>query len=439
MSREEPRMRGAIGAVALSLALGASGLSAAPNETAEGYAEWREGSCLIVDGQKVCPAPNLKLKGHGEARSWPAIPLGYEVKVKKAVRLADGSLLAREVEAQPNGGALFESEVRAATDAMEAESRKAGQFYEGEGGSAHSIGRLLETGPQVARVRRIVDNLLPPYVPPGDVRAYVIENDEWNAFAMGNYSVYVFSGLLRDLDDDEVAIVLGHELVHATHEHSRKQAKKSMWIQLAALGALGATSAIDDDTKRVLLQVAAGLAASAWTNGYGRDLEDQADRVGLRYAYEAGYDITRGPALWDRFAEKYGNGSKAVNFFFSDHSQSAARAAKLRVELAHNYPNGPKPDGPARRAEPQPSRADSPDAVRPSGEARALAGSPPAVPAAGEEPGGPGASVRPGMTTDDVRRVLGPADSERALGDRVRWEYPDQTVIFENGRVVEIR
>jgi len=34
------------------------------------------------------------------------------------------------------------------------------------------------------------------------VRVYVIENKEWNAFAMGNYSIYVFSGLLDDMDDD---------------------------------------------------------------------------------------------------------------------------------------------------------------------------------------------------------------------------------------------
>jgi hypothetical protein len=248
----------------------------------------------------------------------------------------------------------------------------------------------------------------------------------------------VYSGLLRDLDDDEVAIVLGHELVHATHEHSRKQAKKSLWIQLATLGALGATSTIDDDTKRLLAQVGASLAASAWTSGYGRDLEDQADRVGLRYAYEAGYDITRGPALWDRFARKYGNGSKALNFFFSDHSQSAARAEKLRVEIAHNYPNGPKPDGPARRAGPEPSRADAPDAAPAPGEARTLVGSPPAPPA-GEKSGGARTAVRVGMSPDEVRRVLGPADSELVFGDQVRWAYPDRTVIFEGGRVVEIR
>jgi hypothetical protein len=35
--------------------------------------------------------------------------------------------------------------------------------------------------------------------------------------AAPNGAIYAFSGLLRDLDDDEVAIVLGHELAHATH------------------------------------------------------------------------------------------------------------------------------------------------------------------------------------------------------------------------------
>ena len=58
------------------------------------------------------------------------------------------------------------------------------------------------------------------------MRVYVIENDEWNAFAMGNYSIYVFTGLMDDLDDDELAIVLGHELAHATHEHTRRRSRR---------------------------------------------------------------------------------------------------------------------------------------------------------------------------------------------------------------------
>ena len=317
---------------------------------------------------------------------------------------------------------MFEAQVQAATDQMEARIRRAGHFSEGR--RAKSVGRLLETGPQVDRVRWIVDSLLPDYLAPSDVRVYVIENDEWNAFAMGNYSIYVFSGLLDDLDDDEVAIVLGHELVHATHEHSRRQAKKGMWVQLAAIGALGAASTIDQGSSRALAETAAGLAASAWTNGYGREMEDQADRVGLRYAYEAGYDITRGPSLWKRFAKKYGEGSSTLNFFFSNHSQAATRAAHLEREIALNYPDGAKRDGSPRR--PSPNAPHSPTEVASEAPAPIVATAAPT-------------EVRPGMTLDEVRSVLGEPESALVFGARLRWAYPDRTVVFEDGRVTAIR
>ncbi len=411
-------------AMALTLVL-ATGSAGADDAELDGYAEWVQDGCLVVDGQVVCPAPNLEFEGEGAAWSFPTIPLGYEVEVKKVRRLADGTVLAGKVEAKPNGEAMFESQVRAATDQMEAQIRRAGHFSEGEGRRARSVGKLLESGPRVDRVRWIVDHLLPPYLEPGDVRVYVIENEEWNAFAMGNYSIYVFSGLLDALDDDEVAIVLGHELVHATHEHSRRQAKKGMWVQLAAIGALGATSTIDSRSTRALAETAAGLAASAWSNGYGRDMEDQADRVGLRYTYEAGYDITKGPLLWKKFAKKYGEGSSALNFFFSDHSQAGVRAANLETEIARNYRAGPKPDGPARReVAPEPPPA------------------PQATPAPAEAPSAGDAAptdVRLGMTPDEVKRVLGDPDSALVFGERLRWAYPDRTVVFEDGVVSEVR
>lgn len=338
------------GALLAALALGPGTAVAVPADEArgakvDGYAEWHADGCLIADGQKVCPAPGFKFKGAGEAKDIASIPLGYELKARGR-RQADGSILAVEIEAKPNNPALFEGEIKSATDQVEQRARQAGRFVEGGGSSQPTdIGRLYEAGPRVERVRRIVDNLLPPYLHPEEVRIYVIENKEWNAFAMGNYSIYVFTGLLDDMDDDEVAIVLGHELVHATHEHSRRQFKRDMWSQLATLGALAATSTVDDDTKRAVAALVVLGASAAYSNGYGRSMEDQADRVGLRYAYEAGYDIRKGPRLWNRFAERYGEGNKVVNFFFGDHSQSAARAVRLEAEIAYNYPAGPKPEG----------------------------------------------------------------------------------------------
>jgi hypothetical protein len=156
-------------------------------------------------------------------------------------------------------------------------------------------------------------------------------------------------------------------------------------------------------------------------------MEDQADRVGLRYTYEAGYDVTKGPLLWKKFAEKYGEGSSALNFFFSDHSQAGERAANLETEIARNYRDGPKPDGPARReAAPEPRPAPVPVATQAPAEA----------PSAG---GAVVTEVRLGMSPDEVKGVLGDPDSALVFGERLRWAYPDRTVIFEDGVVSEVR
>jgi predicted Zn-dependent protease len=75
----------------------------------------------------------------------------------------------------------------------------------------------------------------------------------------------------------------------------------------------------------------------ALTKRYDRSQEDQADRAGLRYAHEAGYDVSKGPGLWDKFARKYGQLPRAVNFFVGSHSRSTDRAARLEQQIRLNY------------------------------------------------------------------------------------------------------
>ncbi len=346
MSGRGAAVKDRLAAAALALVVAAAAPAAAREVRLDGYAEWHEEAALVVDGQRVVLGPRAHLEVKGPARTWDAIPLGYEMKVS-GDRLADGTVRARRVEARPNGSQLFEAQVLELTGEAEEKYRIAGEFFQDEGGKRRVVGRLHDSGPQVERVRAIVGDILPPYVDPARVHVYVIDNREWNAFALGNYAIYVFSGLLDDLDDDELAIVLGHELVHATHEHTRRQFRKAMWIQLAAVGVTVAAEEIDNKWHRAVVDLLAQFAALAWANGYGRDLEDQADRVGLRYAWEAGYDVTRGPALWERFARRYGDGNRLGNFFLADHAQSRVRSANLRRELALNSPRGRRTDGPA--------------------------------------------------------------------------------------------
>jgi Zn-dependent protease with chaperone function len=154
---------------------------------------------------------------------------------------------------------------------------------------------------------------------------------------MPNGSVWVYRGMLRDLDDQEMAVVLGHEIAHYTHHHSAKGAQKRKTNNIiggaVAIGGQVAGGA----ATQIATSVGSGLAVTALNSGYGRDMEDQADRVGLRYSYVAGYDVKRAPGLWQKFLDKYGQESKLTNFFFSDHSRASARKRNLEREIQWNY------------------------------------------------------------------------------------------------------
>jgi len=298
-----------------------------------GYAEYHQDGVLIVEGQRIIADHDTRFDG---ATSLSAIPLGYEVKAEGR-RERGGLIRATKVEAKPNGSAMYESNVESATNQLEQAWLRAGEMYFQDGRRRQSVGAILESGPKVERVESIMYRLLPPYVAPADVRVCVVDTGEWNASAMGNGSIWVYSGLLDAMSDDEIAVILGHELAHYTHEHSRRGMKTGMWGQIAGLASAVGVSAMGNGMARDAAGLGASLSLSAWQSGYSRELEDQSDRVGLRYAHEAGFDVSVGPALWMKFKKKYGEADAVSNFFGGSHSRPTDRVRNIRRELRVNY------------------------------------------------------------------------------------------------------
>ncbi len=331
-------MRARAGLVA---ALFVSTAYANANLEVKGYAEYHLGPALVVDGQRILADANTRIDGGQieKRRGLSGIPLGYEVKVKGS-RRSDGAILATRVEAKPDGMAMFESDVLAATNEIERRWVQAGAMYsEGPRGRKQTVGEIVEDGPEVERVRRVMARLHPPYVKSSDLRVRVVDTEEWNAAAMGNGAIWVYRGLLEELSDDELAIILGHELAHYTHEHSRRGAKSAMWGQLAGIAGMVGAGSIDDRAGREAANLGALLSVSAWQSGYSRDLEDQADRVGLRYAHEGGFDVASAPGLWKKFRKKYGEDNAASNFLFGSHSRPSDRIRNVEREIQLNYRN----------------------------------------------------------------------------------------------------
>ena len=298
-------------------------------EKVSGYAEYKRGDTLIVDGQRVVSGP--------KTRAVKDIPFGYEVTVTGR-RDASGTVIADKVDARPNGQDDTEKEIIASTDKAEQTwVEKKMMFEPADSGKIIKIGDILESGPQVERARRIMDKLRPSYVPANALRVRVVQTDQWNASAMANGAVWVYTGLMDAMDDDEMAIVLGHELTHYTHEHIRRSVSKGSFAQILGVGAQVVLSQIKSPTAQQLGALGGQLGLSALMSGYSREFEDQADRVGLRYVHEAGYDVSKGPRLWEKFKTKYGEEDRVTNFFTGDHSRPTERIKNINRQLTLNY------------------------------------------------------------------------------------------------------
>jgi len=171
----------------------------------------------------------------------------------------------------------------------------------------------------------------------------VISDPTLNAFALPDGSIFVHTGLLARVENDaQLAAILGHEAAHVTERHGAQGYKKQMTTFLpAVIGAevLGfkASQKTDNPFFQIATQLGLSLAVGAAVNGYGRTHEDQADRVGLRYATEAGYDPKGAPRVWEIFNQTYGDQSKMENFFYGNHSTNQVRKGNQEREIRRHY------------------------------------------------------------------------------------------------------
>ncbi len=118
------------------------------------------------------------------------------------------------------------------------------------------------------------------------VRINLKETGKINAYAKFS-GIQFTSGMIHFVEnDDELAIIMGHELAHLTAKHLPKS------ISMAALcGTLG-----------ILTGPFVPLTTRALYAPYSRGIEREADYLGLIYAHNANYDIEKGVTLWKRFA-----------------------------------------------------------------------------------------------------------------------------------------
>jgi len=117
----------------------------------------------------------------------------------------------------------------------------------------------------------------------------VLDNEDLNAFALPGGYVYIYSGLLKRLDEDETAAILAHEVAHIAAKHAVKRMQSALGYNMLVAVALAGLSNKDP----ALAENIAGVSDVVYdllSRGYSRQDELFADKLAVRYAKAAGYD-----------------------------------------------------------------------------------------------------------------------------------------------------
>jgi hypothetical protein len=137
-----------------------------------------------------------------------------------------------------------------------------------------------------------------------------------NAFADGR-RILITGGMMRFTEsDEELALVIGHELAHNAMGHIEKRMGNSL-IGLLIGAVISAASGVD------VTRLGGDLGALA----FSREFESEADYVGLYYVARAGYPVEHAAAFWRRMAIEH---PKAIGHGVT-HPDTASRFVALEA------------------------------------------------------------------------------------------------------------
>ena len=212
------------------------------------------------------------------------------------------------------------------------EQAAAQQFVQMQREAASKRALAPDSHPQLQRLRYIAQRLI-PYTYEWNRRAaqwkwevILIGSPQVNAFCMPGGKIAFYWGILQklQLSDDEVAMIMGHEMAHALREHARERMGKTF----ATRGALEIGSALLGLGD--LGRMAAGMGGQLLTLTFSRSDESEADLVGMELAARAGYNPAAGVTLWQKMAAA---SKGAPPEFLSTHPSGNTRIKDIEANL----------------------------------------------------------------------------------------------------------
>jgi hypothetical protein len=166
-----------------------------------------------------------------------------------------------------------------------------------------------------------------------EFRFFVVEDPTINAASLPDGTLLINTGLLGAVDNEaQLAFVLSHEIAHVLQVHHRREVEETRGKRIGLIVAGVAAGAFIGNAGLFMAEI--GIASVV--NGHQRELENQADRLGLQNVIEHGYDPREAPKFSRMIIERYSQ--RTTSRLWSDHDSSLMRGSFLTVQLIRQYP-----------------------------------------------------------------------------------------------------
>lgn len=276
----------------------------------KGLFEFLGGEQASVDGQSVTLNPGTVLRGLDEWKdkkftSFNELQLGCELSLQ-GKREPDGIVYVTRGTARPiesdKEDRLLRRGVELALKVDKNQLTLAGTSFQRTfitnptlQDYVNSIGRKI-----VPEYLRTLPVTHPDHI---DFKYYLVEDETLNASAFPNGAVVIHTGMLKKIDNEaQLAAVIGHELAHVTQKHQAKNYRKRQnWDAVSSI--LGTAALVTMGNAGVVPALVVGMTSEMYVSKYSRAHETQADRIGLRYMYDAGYDVREAANIWKKLAQ----------------------------------------------------------------------------------------------------------------------------------------
>ncbi|MGN8106714.1 M48 family metalloprotease [Paraburkholderia sp. 22098] len=186
------------------------------------------------------------------------------------------------------------------------EAQAAEEFSQIAYGAEHANRLYGDTDAHVTRVRSIVDKMV-PYSLKWNERAKgwkwdvaVVRSTDVRMYCLPGGKIVVYGGLLdrAHLNDNELGMLIGHEIAHALREHARERLGQLQASQLNSSGTIPQLFGLAD-----LGMAPLGIGSRLLEMKYENTDETEADVIGSDIASRAGFDPRAAVTLWDKLAQ----------------------------------------------------------------------------------------------------------------------------------------